>query len=234
MLKTKKSKFVAITVLTIVGLLFLIPVINTMDYLFGISSNKNQTFDSDVDVTVTINVEYLSYTENLVRYSYEVGFDFAFNSSVTAVNITSIEVVFYRNTEMLGTLRGIYLYGIDPSYVGSFGTRSVLAFGDNLTCQGYVNMSYQLNSNPQNSTVNYNLVYINNVREYEAYNFNLFQGVVFVAYRVSFVILPLIWFFVIHPDFHESSKEEKEKNEEYLKHLESMKPKESEESSSKN
>ena len=230
MFKTKKSKFKAITILIIVGLLCLIPVIHMMDYIFGISGDYYQTFDSDIDVRVTMKVEFSSYTENHVQYYYQVGFDIAFNSSVTAVEIESNEFTIYRNTEDVID-SNVY----DGSAFGSmFGGWVGLQFGDNLTCQGSVNISYQLNSNPQNGTVDYNFVYTHTIREYEAYSFMLFEGFVIIAYFVSFPLLPIILFFIIHPDFHEPSKEEKEENEAYLKHLTDMKPKESEESSAKN
>lgn len=227
MFKTKKSKFKVITILIIVGLLCLVPVIHMMDYIFGISKVHYQIFDNDV---ATMNVEFISYTENRVQYDYWVGFDIEFNSSVTAVEVERNEFQIYYNAE--DVIDSIVTF--DGAFGSSFGGRIVLKFGDNLTCQGSVNISYHLNSIPQNGTVDYNLVYIHTVREYDAYSFMLFESTVIIAYIISFVLLPTILFFIIHPDFHEPSKEEKEENEEYLKHLTDMKPKESEESSAKN
>ncbi len=226
MFKTKKSKFIVITILTIVVLLCLNPLLGMMDYLFRFNIIKNQTIDSDIDVGVTMNVKLSSGIFSPVEYFYYVGFDFTFNASVTDVEIERINYQIYQSTG--------YIYTYNGTYWGISGRRVELIFGDNLTCQGSVDINYKLNSNPQNVTVNYNLVYTHSIREQDAHNFILFENIIIIVYVASFFLLPIVLFFIIHPEFHEPSKKVKQKNEEYLDFLTKMKPKNSDESSSKN
>ena len=229
--KKKKSKFIFIifTILTIIVLLSLFPLIGSIDYFFGLKGSKNITIDGDVDVNVAMNVELNSGLLSPVAYLYYVEIDFTFNASVTDVEIERIDCDIYQNTIRIYTYNGTLLYW--PKIISS---KSIeLSFGDNLTCQGSVDLNYQLNSNPQNGTVNYNLVYTHSIKEQDAHNFMLFENTIIIVYILSFFVLPIILFFIIHPDFREPSKKEKEKNEEYLDFLAKRKPKESNESSAK-
>jgi len=226
MFKPKKSKFMVFTILSIVVLMCLYPLIGMMDNVFRFNIFKNQTIDGDVDVRVTMNVKLSSGIFGPVEYFYYVGFDFTFNESVTAVEIEGINYQIYQSPG--------YIYTYNGTYWGVSGRRVELTFGDNLTCQGSVDINYQLNSNPQNVTVNYNLVYTHSIREQDAHNFILFENTIIVVYVLSFFLVPIILFFKIHPEFHEPSEKIKEKNEEYLDFLAKMKPKESDESSAKN
>jgi len=232
MVKSKKSNFIFIvfTILTIVVLLCLNPLIGMMDYFFGFNRIKNQTIDGDVDVNVAMNVELNSGLLDPVAYLYYVEIDFTFNASVTAVEIERIDCEIYQNTINIYSYNGTLLYW--PKIISS---RSIeLSFGDNLTCQGSVDLNYQLNSNPQNGTVNYNLVYTHSIKEQDAHNFMLFENTIIIVYILSFFVLPIILFFIIHPDFHNPSKKEKEKIEGYLDYLAKMKPEENNENSAKN
>jgi len=213
MLKTKKSKFIVFTILTIVVLLCLNPLIGAMDYFFGFKGIKNQTFDGDVDLTATMSVQLKSGIYFPVSYSYYVIFDFTYNASVTAVEIERINCLIYKNTISIYTYNGTYVSNV------IFYSSIKLLFRDNLTCQGSVDLNYQLNNNPKNGTVNYNLVYTHSIRERDAQDFLLFENAIIIAYILSFFLLPIILYFTIHPDFYKSSKEEKEKDEEYLDYL---------------
>ena len=230
MVKSKESKFIVFTILIIVVLLCLIPLIGSIDYFFGLKGSKNITIDGDVDMNVAMSIELNSNLLNPVAYLYYLEIDFTFNASVTAVEIERIDCEIYQNIINLYTYNGTLLYW--PKIISS---RSIeLSFGDNLTCQGSVDLNYQLNSNPQNGTVNYNLIYTHSIKEQDAHNFMLFENTIIIVYLLSFFLLPIILFFIIHPNFHEPSKKEKEKSEEYLDFLAKRKPKESNESSAKN
>lgn len=215
MFKTKKSKFIVITILAIVGLLCLNPLIENIDYFFGIKEIKNQTIDGDVDVSITMDVELnAGYFTGVIRYSYCVKYDFKHNASVTAVEIERYDYRIYHNT------RNIYTYD-GPYWPNIRHTRVIeLKYGDNLTYQGSVDFNYQLNSNPHNDTVNYNLVYTLSITEQDAYDYIFLKSTIFLAYIVSFVLLPIILYLIIHPDFYKPSKEEKEKSEEFFDKLE--------------
>jgi len=225
MLKTKKSKFLVFTTLTIAVLLCLIPLIGNLDYLLGLKEIKNQNIDGDVDVSVYLSVELESGFLSPVRYSYYVEFDFTYNASVTAVEIERIYYRIYHNTVNIYTYNGTYF----PNVIV---LRTIdLLFGDNITCQGSVDLNYQLDSNPQNGTVNYNLVYTFSVREQDAYGYISLKNAIFITYIASFFLLPIILYFIIHPDFYEPSKREKEKSDEYFDYLVKRKQKKRKESS---
>ena len=225
MFKTKKSKFIIVTILSIVVLLCLNPLIGMMNLFFGLNGSKTQTIDGDVDVSVTINVELGSSLGNLVFYFYYVEFDFTYNTSVTAVEIETVHYRIYYNTENLYNYDGLY-------WPNAYILRDIeLDFGDNLTCQGSVDLNYQLNSNPQNGTVNYSFVYSHSVTQLDAINYVIFKNAIFLTYIASFIVVPIILYFIIHPDFHEITKEEKEKNEEYRDYLTKGKQNKSEEGS---
>ena len=218
MLKTKKSKFKVATILTIAVLLCLYPLLGVfMRLAFGFEKIKNHTIDGDVDVSVSMNLRFDSSVFSPVTYHYSVEFDFTYNTSVTAVEIERINYQIYRGSRNIYTYNGTYW-----QHSGS----TALSFGSNLTCQGFVDLNYQLNSNPQNSTVNYNLVYTNSIRIQDVQSIVIFKNAIFIFYNLSFFLLPIILFFTIHPDFYEPSKEEIEKGEEYFDYLEKMKPKE--------
>lgn len=229
MFKTKKSKFIVITILVIVGLLCLNPLISNIDYLFGIKEIKNQTIDGDVDVSVTMNVELnAGYFTGVIRYSYYVEYDFRYNESVTAVEIERFDYRIFHNS------RNIYTYN-GPYWPNIRHTRSIeLKYGDNLTYQGSVDFNYQLNSNPQNDTVNYNLVYTLSITEQDAYEYIYLKSCIFIAYIASFFLLPIFLYLIIHPDFLELSKEEKEKSEEFFDNLEKRNLEKRKKSSTKN
>ena len=199
-----------------------------MDYAFGFKKIKNQTIDGDVDVSVSMDVTIESGIFSPVKHSYYVIFDFTSNASVTAVEIERVNYQIYQNTNNIYTYNGSY-------WPNTIFIRSIeLSFGDNLTCQGSVDLNYQLNSNPQNSTVNYNLVYTNSIRIQDVQSIIIFKGAIIIAYTLSYFLLPIILFFTIHPDFYEPSKKEKEKGEEYFDYLAKTKPKENKEISAKN
>jgi len=229
MFKTKKSKFIVITILVIVGLLCLYPLIGNIDYFFGIKEIKNQTIDGDVDVSVTMDVKLKAgYFTGVITYSYYVEYDFKYNASVTAVEIKRYDYRIYHNARNIYTYNGTYWPIIRH-------TRSIeLKYGDNLTYQGSVDFNYQLNSNPQNDTVNYYLVYTLSITEQDAYDYIYLKSTIFLAYIVSFFLLPIILYLIIHPEFYEPSKEEKEKSEEFFDKLEKRNLKKRNKSSTKN
>ena len=70
MSKSKKSKFILFTILSIVVLLCFIPLIANLDYFFGMKGVENQHIDGDVDVSVTINVELYSSLFSLSYFYY--------------------------------------------------------------------------------------------------------------------------------------------------------------------
>lgn len=213
MLKSKKSKFVVISILSIVVLLCFIPLIGNLDYFFGMKAVKNQHIDGDVDVSVNINVELRSGIFFTFSYIYYIEFEFTPNGGVTDVEVEGINYNVYHNE--------VNIYTSTPNVFAS--RRIDLLYGDNLSCQGSVDLNYQLNSIPQNDTVNFNPIYTHNIREQDAYNYLNVKTGIFIAYLASFFILPVILFFIIHPDFYEPSKGEKEKSEEYLNFLEKEK-----------
>lgn len=100
---------------------------------------------------------------------------------------------------------------------------TVLLYRANLTYQGSIELNYQLNSNPKNDTVNFNIIYTHNIKEQDAYAYANGKSAIYIAYIASYFLLPIILFFTIHPDFLELSKEEKERSEEYLNYLEKRK-----------
>ena len=208
MFKTKESKFIVSTILTIIFLLCLIPVIGMINNSLGINRIKNQTIDGDVDVSVSLNVDLWTY-QIPITYVYQVVFDFTFNASVTNVEIERINYIIYLN--FVEILSGNFV---------------ALSFGDNITCQGSVDINYQLNSNPQNTTVNYNLVYTHSVMRKDAHALIILKYAIIIAYIASFLLLPTILFYTVHPDFHGISKEERKKGEEFHNFLAKMKPKE--------
>lgn len=221
MFKNKKTKFIVCTILTILVLLSLNPLIGGFDYFFGLKTFKNQTFSGDVDVSITMNIEAKSvYLIFAVRYSYDVEFDFTFNAGVTDVEIEKINYRIYQNTRKIYTYNGPYMPNV------RFISSTELKFRDNLTCQGSIDLNYQLNGNPQNGTLNYNLVYINSIREQDAQSYIYLKNAIFISYVASFILLPIILFFIIHPDFHQPLKKEEEKNEKYFDYLAKRKQKE--------
>jgi hypothetical protein len=70
MSKSKKSKFILFTILSIVVLLCFFPLIANLDYFFGMKGVKNQHIDGDIDVSVTINVELYSSLFSLSYFYY--------------------------------------------------------------------------------------------------------------------------------------------------------------------
>jgi len=214
MLKSKKSKFIVFTILSIVVLLCFIPLIDNMDYFFGMRRFKSQHIDGDVDLSVDITLELHSDIFS-TRYIHYIEFDLTFNESVTDVEVEGIHYRVYHNGAK------IYTY-ISNSYFTavsvSLGGPDVL-YGDNLTFQGSVELNYQLNSNPQNDTMNFNLIFTYDIREQDLNNYKIGKSVIILAYIASFFLLPIILYFTIHPDFYEPSKEEREKSEEYFNYL---------------
>ena len=129
------------------------------------------------------------------------------------MEVEEIHYTVYRNGVNTYTYNGNYT----PNMIVS--QNIDLLYGDNLTCQGSIKLNYQLISNPKNDTVNFNTIYTHNIREQDAYAYANGKSAIFIAYIASFFLLPIILFFTIHPDFHEPSKEEKERSEEYYDFL---------------
>lgn len=227
MLKTKKSKFKVFTILSIAVLVCLFPLATNYDNIFGFKGSEDQTIDGDVDVSVSFKVE-LDQRQTILGYLYYVEFDFTFNTSVSAVEIERINYRIYHNTKTIYRYSGNY-------FPNAYVTRHVaLLFGDNLTCQGSVDLNYQLNSIPQNATVNYNIVYTHSIRGQDAQGYFISKIVIFIAYIASFFLLPIILYFTIHPEFHEPTKEEKEKTKEYLDYIAKWEQEKRKENSTKN
>ncbi|MHA1509440.1 MAG: hypothetical protein ACTSO6_12130 [Promethearchaeota archaeon] len=221
MVKTKKSKFIIFTILSVVILLTLSPLIGLMDTFFRLKANKIQTIDGEVNVSVSINVEFDSIYFEMVYYSYFIEFDFTHNASITAVEVGNVNYRIYHNTRIMETYSGLYY----PNVV--FFRSIEIGFGDNLTCQGSVDLNYQLNSVPQNDTISYDLIYSHSIRKQDANSFAINKAAIFIAYIASFFLVPLILYFKIHPDFHEPSKEEKEEIDKFFDYLKKEKPNES-------
>lgn len=212
MLKSKKSKFIVFSILSIIILICCLPLIGNMDYLFGTKRVKNQYIDGDVDVSVNINVELISSLFS-PSYFYYIEFDFIFNESITDVEVEGINYQVYHNGRNIYTYSGNYA----PNVILS---RNIgLLYGDNLTYQGSVELNYQLNNNPQNDIVNFNTTYTHNIREQDTYAYTNAKSAIIIAYIASFFLLPIILFYIIHPDFYTPSKEEKERSEEYYDFL---------------
>jgi len=210
MLKTKKSKFIVFTCLSIAVLASFSPLLINYDDFFGYKWIKNQTIDGVVNVHVTLNVELDTSVQVSVYYRYYMEIDLTYNSSVTVVEIERVNYQIYHNMDIEFSYNGIY-------YQNIIITRGIiLLFGDNLTCQGSVDLSYQLNSNPQNDTVNYNLVYNLNIRGEDAQMFFFLKDFLNIVYIASFVVIPVFLFFTMHPEFYEPSNEEKEENAEFF------------------
>lgn len=214
MLKSRKSKFIVFTILSIVVLLCFIPLIDNMDYFFGMRRFKSQHIDGDVDLSVNITLK-LHSDIFLTRYIHYIEFDLTFNESVTDVEVEGIHYRVYHN----GAIKIIYS---SNSYFTSMSISlggPDLLYGDILTYQGSIELNYQLNDNPQNDTVNFNLILTYDIKEQDLFNYTIGRSVFNLAYIASFFLLPIILFFTIHPDFYEPSKEEKEKIEKYFNYL---------------
>ncbi len=221
MIKTKKSKFIVFTILSIVILLCLSPLIGMIDSSYRLTGDKIQTIDGDVNVSVIINVEFNSIYFEMVYYSYYIEFDFTYNTSITAVEIGTVNYRIYHNTRIKHIYDGPYMSNVAM-------LRNVeLLFGDNLTCQGSVYLNYQLNNVPQNDTINYNLVYSHSIRKQDANSFAINKAAIFIAYIASFFLIPIILYFIFHPDFYEPSEEEKEEIDQFLDYLAKTKQNES-------
>ncbi len=212
MLKSKKSKFIVFTILSIVVLLCFIPLIDNMDYFFGMRRFKSQHIDGDVDLSVDITLELHSDIFS-TRYIYYIETDLTFNESVTDVEVEGIHYRIYHNGVK------IYTYNGYSTHVVALIRNIDFLYGDNLTFQGSFELNYQLNSNPQNDTMNFNLIFTYDIREQDLNNYKIGKSVIILAYIASFFLLPIILYFTIHPDFYEPSKEEKEKSEEYYNYL---------------
>jgi len=227
MLKTKKSKFIVFTCLSIAVLASFSPLLINYDDFFGLKGTKNQTIDGDVDVSVTMNIELEHSRGDSGWYIYYMEFDFTYNASVTAVEIERISYRIYHNTIIVYSYNDIYF----PNRKYRRGIE--LFSGDNLTCQGSVDLNYQLNSNPQNDTVNYNLVYNLNIEGQDLQGFFLLKFSLTFAYIVSFVVIPVFLYFTIHPDFYQPSNKEKEESAEFFDKLAKVNYKKRNESSTK-
>ncbi|GAH61404.1 unnamed protein product [marine sediment metagenome] len=136
-----------------------------------------------------------------------------FNESVTDVEVEGIHYRIYHNGVK------IYTYNGYSTHVAALIRNIDFLYGDNLTFQGSFELNYQLNSNPQNDTVSFNLIFTYDIREQDVQTFKIGKSVIILAYIASFFLLPIILYFTIHPDFYEPSKEEKEKSEEYYNYL---------------
>jgi len=208
MFKSKISKFIIFTIISIVVLLCLFPLVGSSREIFRIDKVINQRFNGDIDMVVYVNVE--TYPD--ISWYY-VEFDFIYNETVSDVEVDGIHYDVYQNTNKIYTYNGNYT----TSYIIS---RSiVLHYGDNLTCQGSVELIYQLNSNPKNDTVNFYLMYTHNIRDWDGLPFFVIINAIYIAYIVSFLLVPIILFLIIHPDWQEPSVEEKKEDEEYFKYL---------------
>lgn len=210
MFKTNKSKFLVISIITLVTLVGLSPLIFNYDNFFGIRRITDQTIDDDVNVHVSLILEIEAGVAILGYFTYYVAFDLSSNASVTAVEVERINYEIYLNTRRVDYYNGAY----DPSIRVIRST--ILEFEDNMTLQGSIDINYQLNSNPTNKTVFYNLIYTNNVRGEEFQGYILLKYTVFWSYILSFIILPLVLYFIIHPDFRQPSKEEKKEFDEFF------------------
>lgn len=214
MLKSRKSKFIVFTILSIVVLLCFIPLIDNMDYFFGMRRFKSQHIDGDVDLSVNITLK-LHSDIFLTRYIHYIEFDLTFNESVTDVEVEGIHYRVYHNGAIkINYNSNSYFTSMSISLGGPD-----LLYGDILTYQGSIELNYQLNDNPQNDTVNFNLILTYDIKEQDLFNYTIGRSVFNLAYIASFFLLPIILFFTIHPDFYEPSKEEKEKIEKYFNYL---------------
>ena len=88
-----------------------------------------------------------------------------------------------------------------------------------MTLQGSVDLSYQLLSNPMNSSENYNLIYNHDIRGQDVGDYILFRYTIFWLYVTSFFFMPIVLYFVIHPDFREPSDEEKKEYDEFFEKI---------------
>ena len=215
-----KSKFIFFICLSIAILASLAPLLINYDGFFGLKGVKNQTIEDDVKLHITMTVELDMGDAASGYYIYYVEFELDHNSSVTDVEIERVNYRIYHNMHTEYIYNGIYYHNIIV-------TRGIpLLYRDNLTFQGSVDLNYQLNSIPQNTTLNYNLVYTNNFRRQDALGSVLLKYALTLIYIASFFLIPVILYFIIHPDFYEPSREEMEEIEEFFDNIVKTKTKE--------
>ena len=214
MVRTNKILFIIFTVISVIGLIALYPLLYDLDDIVNFNGEAKQIIEGDVNADLCFKINFEDgggMTIEGIRIT--LGVKYIYNESIDSLDINTIHFDVYHNTEAItsftsGGYLNFRLYH-----------RVSLRYRDNITFIGYIDLNYTLNSNPFNDTLYFNLVYTHNIGDPEAQGYLFGKILVNLLYYASFVIVPLVLYFIIHPDFAILKKKEEEKVEDYYDFL---------------
>jgi hypothetical protein len=212
--RTNKTIFIILTVISIIGLIVLFPLLNNLDDLVNFNGEAKQIIEGDVDADVNFKINFEGgrwmriegiYITMSVKYTY--------NESIASLDINTLHFDVYHNMGKItsftssGNLNFQLYHSVD------------LRYKDNITFIGYINLNYTIASIEFNDVLHFNMVYTHNIGDPEAQGYLFTKILLHILYYASFVLVPLILYFIIHPDFGIIKKKDKEKVEDYYDFL---------------
>ena len=213
-IRSNKILFIILTVSSIIGLIVSYPLLNNLDDIVNFNGEAKQLIEGDVgvDVNFKINFEGGSWMR-IEGISITLSVKYIYNESIDSLDVNTLHFDVYDNSGKIasftsGGFLNFRLY-----------CRVDLMYRDNITFTGYINLNYTIASNEFNEILHFNMVYTHNIRDPDAQGYLFLKVILYFLYYASFVLVPLILYFIIHPDFAKLKKKEEEKVDDYYDFL---------------
>ncbi|NHJ21559.1 MAG: hypothetical protein EAX91_11490 [Candidatus Lokiarchaeota archaeon] len=212
--RSNKILFIILTVSSILGLIALFPLLNNLDDLFNFNGEVKQTVEGDVDAEVAFKINFEGgFWMKIEGIHITMKVKYIYNESVESIDINSLHFDVYHNSGKITSFTS-------GGYVNFQLYHSVdLRYRDNITFIGNINLNYTIASIEFNEVLHFNMVYTHNIGDPEAQGYLFTRVLLHILYYASFVLVPLILYFIIHPDFGTLEKKEEEKVGDYYDFL---------------
>ncbi|MFX0012364.1 MAG: hypothetical protein ACFE9R_18775 [Candidatus Hermodarchaeota archaeon] len=212
--RSKKILFIILTVSSIIGLIVSFPLLNNLDDLVNFNGETKQLIEGDVDAEVNFKINFeggfwmrIEGIHIIMRVKY------IYNESVDSLDVNTLHFDVYHNSGKItsftsgGNINFQLYHSVD------------LRYRDNITFIGYINLNYTIASTEFNEVLPFNMVYTHNFGDPEAQGYLFGKILLYILYYASFVLVPIILYFIIHPDFGILKKKDEERVEDYYDFL---------------
>ena len=212
--RSNKILFIILTISSIIGLIVLFPLITNLDDLFNFNGEARQIVEGDVDADVNFKINFEGGRWMRIEGIYiTLRVKYIYNKSVDSLDVNTLHFDVYHNMGKItsftsgGNVNFQLYHSVD------------LRYRDNITFIGYINLNYTIASNEFNDVLHFNMGYTHNIGDPEAQGYLFGKILLHILYYASYVLVPLILYFIIHPDFGTLEKKEEEKVEDYYDFL---------------
>lgn len=223
-IKNPKITYSFLVIISLVILSFLNPLTLNIGTFLGLGPWDIQKSYEYEDLEGTLNLiakMRISNARNLRFGIYEEDFFYSTNLIVSTsgnfqqADIGSTYYEFFRNGIRID------IYNISDYYENIIISKRIKLYqNDRLSCKGSTNITFMLNNINQEQTFNFEVEFTQNLDPQVAYIISIFQIAITYLFFGSYIIIPLILYFIIKPDILSHNSEEKERDEKFWEKIE--------------